>query len=208
MLRVRLEQLADEALGRVSDDADPAARSTDTGELLGGLLLVGREHRTEDGSDDVETGVVEGQRLGVAFDELRLQTLGVGTPTRPVQQRRNVVDPDERAAPPSGGECGVSAAGGDIEDSFGRTHVERFDEQLRDDHDLGSDHVVIAARPSGSLALLDRCEVRGGGGHLRLLIALDALAPLRMTVEKRNQLHSSRIYRPTPSRDRFTHEGC
>ena len=46
----RLEQLADEALGRVRDEADPAAGPGDAGELARGLLLVRREHRAEDGA--------------------------------------------------------------------------------------------------------------------------------------------------------------
>src|SRR4029453_4568863 len=42
-----LEQLADVALGRVGNEADPAAGLGDPGELARGLLLVRREHRPE-----------------------------------------------------------------------------------------------------------------------------------------------------------------
>jgi hypothetical protein len=55
------------------------------------------------------------------------------------------------------GERGVARAGGNAEKAFGGAHVERLDEQLRDDQDPGADHVVVAARLRRLLALFDRC---------------------------------------------------
>ena len=106
----RLEQLADEAVRRVGDEPDPAARPGDPDELVRGPLLVRREHRPEDRAHDVEAAVVERQRLGVALDELGVEALGLGAPTGPVEQGRDVVDADDLAAAPRGCEGGVAAA--------------------------------------------------------------------------------------------------
>ena len=112
--------------------------------------------------------VVERQRLRVALEEVGVQALGLGAPARPLEQGRDVVEADDRAAAPRRGQGGVAAAGRDVEDALGRVDVERLDEQLRHDQDLGPDHVVVAARPGRLLALLDRREVRRrrDGGHL------------------------------------------
>ena len=42
-----LEQLADEPVRGVGDEADPATGPADADELVGGADLVGREHRAE-----------------------------------------------------------------------------------------------------------------------------------------------------------------
>ena len=111
--------------------------SGDAGELAGRPLLVRREHRAEDRADDIEAAVLERQRLGVAFDELDREALGIGAPAGALEQARNVVDADDVAAPPGGGQGGIAAAGGDVEDALGRMHVERLDEELGHDLDLG-----------------------------------------------------------------------
>ena len=164
---VGLEHLADEALGRVGDEADPAARPGDPGELVRRALLVGREHRAEHRCHDVEARVAERQRLGIGLDVVGGQALDLGPAARPIEQRGHVVDADDRAAAARGGHRGVAAAGGDVEDGLGRMDVERFDEQLGHEQDLGPDHVVVAARPGRLLACLDGGEVGLGRGLRR-----------------------------------------
>ena len=67
----RLEQLADEAVGRVGHEADPAAGTGDARQLGRGPLLVRREHRAEHRAHDIERGVLERESLGVALDGSR-----------------------------------------------------------------------------------------------------------------------------------------
>ena len=69
---IDLEQLADEARRACGHEADPAAGAGDARELGRGPLLVRREHRAEDRAHDVEAGVRERERLGVALDGTRL----------------------------------------------------------------------------------------------------------------------------------------
>jgi hypothetical protein len=154
-----LDELADEALGRVCHESDPATRPAHAEELARRLLLVRREHGPEDRAHDVEVGVGDGQPLGVAFDEGHFDALGHGPPAGPLEQRGDVVDADDRAAASGRGQRGVAAPGRDIEDPLGGMDVERLDEELRHDQDLGPGHVVVAARPGGLLALFDRSEV-------------------------------------------------
>ncbi len=155
----RLEQLADEAVGRVGHEPDPAAGPADPGELVRRLDLVGCEHRAEHGRDDVEARVGEGQRFRVRLDVVGDQALGLGPPPRSVEQGRHVVDADDGAAASRGRHRGVAAAGRDVEDAVGRVDVDRFDEELGDEQDLGPDHVVVAARPGRLLASLDGGEI-------------------------------------------------
>jgi hypothetical protein len=72
----------------VGHEADASARPAHPRKLRGGLLLVRREHGTEDRADDVEARVLEGQRLGIAVDEGRIDTLGVGARGGPAQRER------------------------------------------------------------------------------------------------------------------------
>ena len=148
-------------------ESDPATRTGDAGELCGSADLVGREHRAEDRGDDVEAPIAERQRLGIGLDVVGGQALDLRSAARPVEQRRNVVDADDRAAAPRRGHRGVAAAGRDVEDGLGRMDVERFDEHLGHEQDLGPDHVVVAARPGRLLALLDGGQVglHRDGGH-------------------------------------------
>jgi hypothetical protein len=116
----------------------------------------------KNGADDVELAVPERQRLRVALDELGVETLGVAPPAGPVEERRDVVDADDLATAAGRGQGRIAAAGRDVEDVLGRVDVERLDEQLRHDLDLGPDHVVVAARPGRLLTALDGGEVRRG----------------------------------------------
>ena len=64
------EELADRAVGDPVGHADAATRLADPQQLVRCLLLVGGEHRAEDGGDHVELAVAEGKLGGVALDEL------------------------------------------------------------------------------------------------------------------------------------------
>jgi hypothetical protein len=72
-------------------------------QLGGGALLVGGEHRAAGGQDHVEGVVGEGQVLGVALLEGRLQPFGLGAPAGVIQQRGDVVDADDLAEAAGGG---------------------------------------------------------------------------------------------------------
>ncbi len=124
----------------------------------------GREHRPEDGADDVEAAVAEREILGVALDELHLEASASVRAAGALEQRRDVVQPTTLAAPSGRGHGGVAAAGCDVEDALGRVDVERLDEELGHDEDLRADHVVVAAGPGRLLAHLDGGEIRSGGG--------------------------------------------
>src|SRR4029079_5442315 len=102
------------------------------------------------------------------FDELGVQALGVAPAAGAIEQRGDVVDPDDLTAATGGREGRVAAAGRDIEDVLGGVDVERLDQQLGHDLDLRADHVVVAARPGRLLAALDGDEVRSGrrGGRV------------------------------------------
>ena len=139
----------------------PPGRTT-RDELARGPFLVRREHRAEDRADDVEAAVVEGQVLRVALDEIGGDALGLGAPTRPLQEGRDVVDADDLGATTGGGQRGVAAARRHIQDTFRRMQVEGLDEQLGNDQDLGRDHVVVAARPGRLLALFDGGQIGDG----------------------------------------------
>ena len=103
--------------------------------------------------------VRERQRLGVALEQLDLETFGGCPLAAPLEQRRHVVDADGGAAEPRGRDGGVAAAGGDVEDAPARVEVGRIAEVLGDEHDQGGDGVEVAARPGLLLTLLDRAEV-------------------------------------------------
>ena len=140
----------------------PPGRVTRTSSLAV-ALLVRREHRPEDRAHDVEVPSSNGSASASPSQELGDEALGVGPPAGAVEERRDVVDADDLAAAAGGGERGVAAAGRDVEDALGRVDVERLDEQLGDDQDLGPDHVVVAARPGRLLAALD--GARSGRAH-------------------------------------------
>ena len=142
------------------DAADPSAGPADACQLACRLLLVRREHRPEDRGHDVEAAVVERKRLRVALDEVGRHALGGGAHPSPLEERRHVIEPDDRATAPGRRERGIAAPGGDVEHAFAGVDVEGLDEQLGTQQDLGPDHVVVAAGPGGLLALLDGREIR------------------------------------------------
>ena len=82
----QLEQLADEALGRPVGHAEAAARAQHAQHLVGGALVVGREHRAEGRQHDVEAAVGERQVLDVGDLERYRQAFGAG-PGAPLSSR-------------------------------------------------------------------------------------------------------------------------
>ncbi len=125
------------------------------------FVVIGREHRAEDGGDGIEGRVRERQCLGVALDELDLEPLGGRPLAALLEQGRHVVDADGRAAEPGGRDRRVAAAGGDVEDAPAGVQVGGVAELLGDDLDLRRDDGEVAARPGLLLPLLDRPEVWG-----------------------------------------------
>jgi hypothetical protein len=110
----RHEHLADAPVGDPVGHRDAAAGLADAQQLGRGLLVFGGEHRAEDRDHHVEGTVAEGQVGGVALDELDLEPLGRGPLARPLDQRRDEVDPHRVApGPPRRGEGAVAAAAGD-----------------------------------------------------------------------------------------------
>src|SRR4029450_2474314 len=72
------EDLADEAVGCVADEADPAAGPGDADQPARGPLLVRGEHPPEHRADDVKARVLEREGFRIALDEGRLEPLGPG----------------------------------------------------------------------------------------------------------------------------------
>ena len=159
MLADRLEQLADETIGRPIGEADLAARLADTDQLRRGLFLVGGEHHAEGRDDDVEAAVLEGQRFGVGLAELDLESLGGGSLARLFEQSRHVVGGDHVAPAPRGGQRDVAVAGGDIEHLLSGAKIEGFAQLLADDLQRGADDGIIAGGPGALLAGLDARQI-------------------------------------------------
>ena len=85
-------------------------------QLVGGDLVVRREHHADAGDDRVEGRVVEGQRLGVGLLQVIAQV--ARRCARPdVEQRRREVAGDHLGPGSGGRERGVAAAGRDVEDA-------------------------------------------------------------------------------------------
>ena len=84
---------------------------------------------------------------------------------RRIEQRRDVVGRRDIAPAARGRECGIAVARGDIEDAAAGAHVERFAQILADDLQRGSHDRVVAGRPRGLLARLDRHKIDRGRGR-------------------------------------------
>ena len=155
----RAEEVADESVRRPAGQGDGAAGPADAEQLGRRLPVIGREHRAEDRRDGVEGGVRERQGLGVARQELHREPLCGRPHAADLEQRRHVVDADGRATEPGGGDGGVAAAGGDVEDAPAGVQVGGVAQLLGHEHDPGRHDGEVAARPGLLLALLDRLEV-------------------------------------------------
>ena len=70
------EQRAEHALGRPAQQADRASGPADAHELVGGRLVVRREHHADRRHDDVEGRGLERQVLGVGRDPLDVEPFG------------------------------------------------------------------------------------------------------------------------------------
>ncbi len=158
----RAEHLADEPIGGPAGERDGAAGAADPEQLGGGLRVIRGEHGSEDRRDGIERGVREGQLLGVALEQLHGEVLGRRALAAPLEQGRNVVDADGRAAEPGRRDRGVAAARGDVEHAPAGVQVCGVAQLLGDENDLGGHLVEIAARPRLLLALLDGAEVGCG----------------------------------------------
>ena len=142
--------------GRQTRASSAAARS-----------VVRGEHDPVDREHGVEGGVGEGEVLRVALDELDVEVLGRGADPTALEQRRDVVDADDLAAPPGGRDRGVAAAGGDVEHAPAGLEVRGLAQVLGLEDDPRGDDGEIAARPGALLPALHRGEVgqRGWRRH-------------------------------------------
>ena len=115
--------------------------------------------------DGVEAGVAVRQGLGVALVEPDRVALGGGALARVHQQRGHVVDADDVAPAPGGGDGGAAVAGGDVEHLPAGPQLGRLAELLAHDLQGGADGGVVAGRPGALLTGLDGGQVDGGGGR-------------------------------------------
>ena len=91
MFANRFEEVTDEAIGSPIGHADFSSTAADSCHFRCGGHLIGRKHRTEAGSNDVERFRIEGQILGVGFLEGDIQSIGFGTLLTAIEQLLNVI---------------------------------------------------------------------------------------------------------------------
>ena len=137
------------------------ARSSSSAAFWWSGANIDTEHRHH----GVELAVAARQGLRVAVGERDLQPLGGSALPASLEQGRHVVDADDRAAEPGGGQRRVPAAGGDVQHPPAGAQVGRVDELLGDPDDAGGHRVVVTAGPGQLLTLLDGCEVGASGGR-------------------------------------------
>jgi hypothetical protein len=123
------------------------------------LTWSGREHRAEHGDDGVEARVIDGQRLGVALDELDVEALGLRPLAAALEERRHVVDAGDMGAEPRRGDRRVAGPGRDVEDAPAGVQVGAVGQVLGSDLDPRGDRVVVPGGPGRLLASLDGGEV-------------------------------------------------
>ena len=90
---------------------------TDAEQLTRDAVLVGREHRSEHRQHGVEGRIGEGQVLGVAFDELGVESLGGRPGPGSLELRWREVDPDGVAPAPRRRERGIARSRCDVQDA-------------------------------------------------------------------------------------------
>ncbi len=97
--------------------------------------MVGGEHRAEDRGHGIERAVRERKLLGIALDEVDDQAFCFRAEAAFLEQRGHIVDAHGDAAVARGGDRGVAAAGGDVENVPARAQIGGVAELLGDEHD-------------------------------------------------------------------------
>ena len=131
-------------------------------QFRGRLLLVRREHHAEGRQRHVEGAFREGECFRIRFLNVTANFCG-STLLASVKKRTDVVG--RRHARESAGcrECGVAIAGCDIKHIASGAHVDRLAKALANNLEGRADNRIIAGRPDGLLALLNRREIRVQG---------------------------------------------
>ena len=125
-----------------------AAGAHHADELVGGLLVVRREHHADAGHDGVERPVGVRQRLGVGGLPVEGEALGRGGPAADLEKLGREVGGGDPGAAAGRGQRHVARAGGDVEDALAGADADGLDEDLAEVvDDLRRDRVVVAQRP-------------------------------------------------------------
>ncbi len=164
-----LEELADEAVGRPVGEADLAAGRQTRTSSAAAWSWSGVNITPKVETHDVEAAILERQGLGIGLTKVDGQALGLGTLACALQQGGHVVGRCHVAPATRGGQADVAVAGGDVEHLLARTQVECLAQLFADDLQGGADDGVVAGRPGGLLAGLDRSEV----GHNGLAVLIN-----------------------------------
>src|SRR5258706_5475291 len=97
---------------------DASVRSQHAGRLLGGGMCIRREDHTEHGYDDIDAGVLDGQRCRVAREELDLETEVRGSRSSDLQQSRRRINPFDAGTLLGGQQCRVPGPATEVENAF------------------------------------------------------------------------------------------
>ena len=92
----------------------------DPDQLVGGLLVVRREHHADAGQHGVELAVVERQGLGVGLPPVEVDAALGGGRAPGVEQLGGQVAGDDVGAGQRGRDGGVAGAGSDVEHALAR----------------------------------------------------------------------------------------
>jgi hypothetical protein len=171
--RRQAKDVAYGARGRPVRHSDRAAGPANAQQLIGGALLIGREHRPEAGEHNIERAILEREVLSVALNPLDLQALGLRTLLCARQERSNEVTAGRRCAPARRSQRRVPSTTRNIQHALTGPHIDLLAQQLADDQLLDAELVKITSLPS----LLLRATSLSWGAHLATVLdTQDALA--------------------------------
>src|SRR5205814_6246769 len=114
--------------------------------------------------------------FGVALDKPNVKLLRRGADPTALEQRRDIVDADDLAAPPCGRDGGIAAPGRDVEHAPAGLDVRGLTEMLGLKDDPRGDDGEISARPDVLLPALHRGEIGNKAGN-GVVCGVHGLAP-------------------------------
>ena len=159
-----LEQVPDEALGGPADQADAPAGAGHADELVGGLLVVGREHHADARQHGVEGVVGVGQRLGVGLLPAHRHALALRERPPGGEELRGEVGGHDVGAGERGGHRDVPGARGDVQHPLAGADPGRGDEDGAELRDEAGGHVGVVAQAPHRAVLGLESAVGGGVG--------------------------------------------
>ena len=121
--------------------------------------MIGREHDAEGRDNNIETGVGKAQRFRIGFLEFNRQAFRRGAEPAALEQARHIIGGHDVAPAACRGERDVAVSGGDVENLLTGAKVEGFAQLFADDLKRRADDGVVAGRPRGMLAKLQRSEI-------------------------------------------------